>query len=56
MTLHILYGKDNICSGQDMLLKTSNIIGTNPGDGINLSNNSGISECPLLLQSLQESE
>lgn len=34
--------------GQDIFLKTSNIIGSNRGYGINLSNNSGISECPSI--------
>ena len=40
--------QDNIYGGQDIFLKTSRIIGTNPGEGINLSNNSGISECPSI--------
>jgi hypothetical protein len=38
----------NINGGQDIFLKTSNIIGSNRGYGINLSNNSGISECPSI--------
>jgi hypothetical protein len=38
----------NINGGQDIFLKSSNIIGSNHGYGINLSNNSGISECPSI--------
>jgi hypothetical protein len=40
--------EDHSYDGQDIFFKTSNIIGTSPDRGINLSNNSGISECPSI--------
>lgn len=40
--------QDHIYDGEDIFFKSSNIIGTSPNEVINLSNNSGISECPSI--------